>query len=146
MPAPYTGRCLCGAVRLTIAAEPLFVGMCWCHDCQRIACGSAVVAATFPSDRVSVSGTTASSTKVADSGNGIERVFCPRCGTQLLGRSAGGGDVVRVRVGALDDTEAFAPRAVIWADSAPDWAVIDPALDRYGRQPPAPAAPVPDRT
>ncbi len=34
------GGCLCGKVRYTISAEPVFTGVCHCTDCQK-ATGSA---------------------------------------------------------------------------------------------------------
>lgn len=132
----HTGQCLCGQVRFTIDAEPMFVGMCWCRDCQRIANGSAVVAALFSEAAVSISGVVASYRRSADSGNEIERVFCPTCGTHLFGRTIDADPMIRVRVGALDNPDKFAPQAIIWADSKPGWAVLDEKLPSFPKGPP----------
>ena len=35
MDKPYTGGCACGAIRYSIAGEPLFSYHCQCRDCQR---------------------------------------------------------------------------------------------------------------
>ena len=32
---PYTGGCLCGAVRYTLSAWPLAVNACHCNDCKK---------------------------------------------------------------------------------------------------------------
>jgi hypothetical protein len=33
----------------------------------------------------------------------------------------------------------MAPQAIIWTDSAPSWAVLDPALPHHGKGPQTPA-------
>lgn len=38
-----TGGCLCGKIRYSADAEPAFVGLCHCHDCQKFT-GSAFAA------------------------------------------------------------------------------------------------------
>ena len=40
-----------------------------------------------------------------------------------------------IRVGTLDDATGIVPTTVIWTDSAPAWAPIDPALQAFPRQP-----------
>ena len=73
---------------------------------------------------------------VADSGNTVERGFCPQCGAQLFSRTvAPAGQPIRVRAGTLNDPDLQGPQAYIWVDSAPKWASFDPALPKFARGP-----------
>ena len=133
----HRGQCLCGQVRLTIDAEPLGARMCWCRDCQRIASGSATVNVLFPEAAVRYEGAVATIRLTADSGNTVERGFCPRCGAQMYSRTLEpAGLPIRVRAGTLDDPELIAPQAQIWVASAPSWAPLDPNLPRHPKGPP----------
>ena len=133
----HQGGCLCGQVRFTIDADPLGARMCWCRDCQRIASGSATVNVLFAEDAVRITGDLGLFTMIADSGNTVERGFCTRCGAQIYSRTTTPtGLPMRIRAGTLDDPELIAPTATIWADSAPSWAPIDPALTRFPKGPP----------
>lgn len=132
--APHTGHCLCGQVRFTADAEPVGARMCWCRDCQYIACGSATVNVLFPEDAVRYEGTVGTFRMTADSGNTVERGFCAGCGTQMYSRTVEpAGLPIRVRAGTLDDPDLMAPTTIIWAGSAPDWAELDPNLPQHGK-------------
>ncbi len=135
---PHHGGCLCGAIRYSAAVEPIGARMCWCRDCQYIASGSATVNVLFPDDAVEFSGEVSLFVRVADSGNTVHRGFCPTCGAQIYSRTVQPkGAPIRIRAGTLDNPELCAPSAVIWADSAPSWAPMDPSLPRHGKGPPA---------
>jgi hypothetical protein len=119
----HTGRCFCGEVTFTIAAEPQGARMCWCRDCQRIASGSATVNVLFDETAVAYAGAVTRIERVADSGNTVERGFCPTCGSQLYSRTIEGPRApMRVRAGTLDDPEICPPTMIIWGSSAPSWA------------------------
>jgi hypothetical protein len=134
----HVGKCLCGHIQFSIDAEPQGARMCWCRDCQRIASGSATVNVLFPEEAVRYMGQMTTLRLTADSGNIVERGFCPRCGSQMYSKTIEPpGMPMRVRAGTLDDTELMAPTAIIWADSAPRWATFDPNLPRYPKGPPA---------
>ncbi len=136
-----SGHCLCGNIRLTIDADPIGARMCWCHDCQRIASGSATVNVLFPQEAVRFEGDVTFIEMVADSGNIVRRGFCPKCGSQLFSATIEpAGMPIRIRAGVLDDPELIAPQAIIWAESAPKWAILDPALPHFPKGPPAPPA------
>ena len=134
----HTGGCLCGQVRFAIDAEPQGARMCWCRDCQRIASGSATVNVLFPEEAVRYQGEMTTLRLIADSGNTVERGFCPKCGAQMYSKTLEpAGLPMRVRAGTLDDPELMAPTAIIWAASAPSWARLDPELPHYPQGPPA---------
>lgn len=135
-----TGGCLCGQVRFEADEPPSGARMCWCRDCQRIASGSATINVLFAEQAVRYTGEIAVMRMVADSGNTVERGFCPSCGAQMFSKTVPSrGLPMRVRAGTLDDPELMPPSAVIWADSAPSWAVLDPALPHHPKGPPLPA-------
>lgn len=136
---PHTGHCFCGEVTFVIAADPVGSRMCWCRDCQYIASGSPTVNVLFPEEAVAYSGAITKLTKTADSGNTVERGFCPTCGSQLYSRTVEpAGMPMRIRAGTLDDPELMAPSAIIWAGSAPAWAVLDPKLPHHAQGPGSP--------
>jgi len=139
MTARHTGHCLCGQVSYTIAADPLGARTCWCRDCQYIASGSATVNVLFPEEAVAFSGRIGRRRSTADSGNTVERGFCPDCGSQLFSRTVEpAGQPIRIRAGTLDDREVMPPSSVIWAASAPSWATFDPALPCHAQGPNSP--------
>lgn len=138
----FTGRCACGKITLAIAADnPVGTRQCWCRQCQKIAAGGPTHNAIFASEDVEVSGTLAASSWIAASGNTLTFSFCPSCGTQIYGQSSARMHLKTVRLGALDAPHGLRPVMAIWTADAPEWAWIDPAIEHYAGQPPAPAAP-----
>jgi hypothetical protein len=118
-----TGGCFCGEVTFTIAGEPEGARFCWCRDCQRIASGSATVNVLFDEQTVAYSGNMTQISRVADSGNTVERGFCSVCGSQMFSRTVEGPPMpMRIRAGTLDDPEICPPSMIIWGSSAPSWA------------------------
>ena len=55
-----------------------------------------------------------------------------------MGQSSARPQFRTLRLGFLDDARGLAPTVAIWTDEAPAWASIDPALETFPRQPPAP--------
>ena len=137
----FTGRCACGAVTAVIEADPIAVRQCWCRQCQQLAGGGASTNVIFPSEAVALEGELATHSYIAASGNTIYHQFCGKCGTPVLGHSSARPHFRVFRVGFLDEPHGLKPQAAIWTDEAPAWAVIDPGLDQYPRQPPAPPPP-----
>lgn len=132
----HTGQCFCGQIRYTIDADPVGARMCWCRDCQRIASGSPTVNVLFPEEAVHFTGEITTLLRTADSGNIVERGFCPKCGSQMYSKTVEPkGAPMRIRAGTLDDPELMAPQAIIWVDSAPSWAVLDRRLPHHPKGP-----------
>lgn len=137
---PYTGRCACGAVTLRIDGEPLSTRQCWCRQCQQIAAGGPTHNAIFKGEDIAVSGMLAHSSWPAASGNTLSFYFCPACGSQVYGQSSARMHLKTVRFGVIDEPHGLRPGMAIWTDEAPEWAVIDPALEQWPQQPPPPPA------
>lgn len=126
--------CLCGAVRITIDAEPLAARMCWCRLCQYLGGGSGTVNVCFPADSVHADGEVQWHESIADSGSSMRRGFCPQCGTPLFSLAESRPHLTFIRAGALDDPSLIGPEAVIWTSAAPDWAHLDASLPHYPAQ------------
>lgn len=131
------GGCLCRAVRFTVHADkPLAVRTCWCRLCQYLGAGSATVNACFPADALQVEGEVRWHASVADSGNRMQRGFCPQCGTPLFSNAEARPHLTFIRAGALDDPGIAAPQMTIWTSAAPEWACFNPDIPSEEEQPP----------
>ena len=131
-----TGACQCGAVRVTAHAAPFVTRACWCKDCQKLSGGGATHNAFFKTEQVEVAGEVRWHDVLADSGNKLSRGFCPECGSPILVQSHARRHLIGVRVGVFEDTDNLGPASLIWTESAPAWAHLDPDLPKSERQPP----------
>ena len=136
----YTGHCACGAVSLRLSGEAVGVRQCWCRQCQQIAAGGPTHNAIFKTEDVAITGALGSHSYVAPSGNTLTQYFCPSCGAPVYTQSSARRHLKTVRLGVIDLPHDLAPQMAIWIDDAPEWAVIDPALEQHAGQPPAPPA------
>ncbi len=134
--ATRAGRCLCGDIRLEIAADPMFGGFCQCRDCQRQTGTGHASAMGFPESAVKITGRPAYYVSTAGSGATVRRGFCPRCGTRLVFASSGMPGVVLVSPGLFDDPALFKPEIVVYASRGQAWDHLDPALARFSEMPP----------
>ena len=120
-----TGKCLCGAVRYEAKPRKNTAYYCHCRDCQ-IGSSSAFTVAVFAQEenfRI-VAGELSTYSKIADSGRGLNRNFCPKCGTPMTWTGDGFPGVVLISLSSLDDPEAYQPIHEGWTDSALSWCRI----------------------
>jgi hypothetical protein len=117
-----SGHCLCGAVAYELEAEPTMLALCHCRDCQRVTGGEPAAVALVPKGSFKIShGTMKAYACQGDSGNRVERNFCPECGSHLLSRLQD-GPWEAVKAGTLDEPLAIRPQLEIWTASAQPWA------------------------
>jgi hypothetical protein len=132
------GGCLCGRVRYSAEAEPVFVGVCHCSDCQK-ASGSAFNAVVaIPRPALSVAGTLKTFEGRGDSGKANYRRFCPECSSPILSEAELMPDVVMIPTGTLDDASWVKPAMEIYCDSAQPWVSLGGERQRFGKMPPGP--------
>jgi hypothetical protein len=141
MPVELAGGCLCGAVRYRISGAPVFVGQCYCRDCQKATgTGHATVIGVLES-QLSLTGRTAVYASVGGSGAPVRRHFCPVCAGRLYTAADSAGPMRMVQAGSLDEPNAITPTVAIFVKDALSWDRIDPALTKFEHLPPG--APTP---
>ncbi|CAG9954491.1 unnamed protein product [Clonostachys rosea f. rosea IK726] len=125
MPAPYSGRCLCGGVSLNIYAEPAVVLSCFCTHCSKGAGGANQVIAKFPTNEVQVTGQENLSFYTLDdtsSGSPKEKAFCKTCGSPVWtvpGQAK--GKFVIIRTAILDSGLELKPNSDLFVKNRPTW-------------------------
>lgn len=134
-----SGGCLCGRVRYSASAEPIFVGVCHCTDCQKFSGSAFGAVIAVPRAAVTVSGTLKTFTKNGDSGQPISRQFCPECGSGILDEAALMPGVAMLNIGTLDDASWVKPAAQIYCDSAQPWVQLGGELQAFAKMPAPPS-------
>ena len=127
-----TGRCLCGAVRFSVAQPPLGATYCHCTRCQRRT-------GTGSSAQAQVDGTGFEITRGAElvkawrhPDGGFEKAFCSECGAQLYSRNPDDHSQVAVRMSAFDSDPGVRPSKRSFVAYAPAWEPIpDDGLERF---------------
>jgi len=129
------GGCLCGKVRYSGEAEPIFVGVCHCTTCQKSSGTAFNTVIAVPKPAVSVTGTVSTFEGKGDTGNATYKRFCPACGSPVQIEAAVMADVVMIPVGTLDDPSAVQPAMQIYCDSAQSWALLEGGIQRFAKMP-----------
>ena len=119
-PFARTGRCLCGAVQVSIRNLKGTMGACHCENCRRWT-GSALLAITVPPADIAVVG----SDRVATyrSSDWATRSFCSVCGSTLWYRltvPTPEDGLYEIPVGLLDNPDGIRLTHEIYIDRKPD--------------------------
>lgn len=131
-----TGGCLCGKVRYSVDAEPVFVGICHCTDCQQFTGSAFGTVVGVPKAALSIRGTLTTYTKSGASGQPIHRRFCPTCGSSVADEADAMPGVVMIGTGTLDDASWAKPGAQIYCDSAQPWVHLGGEMKSFPKMPP----------
>lgn len=113
-PAPFKGRCLCGAVTVEASTDKTDMGACHCSICRKWG-GGPLLAVECP-DGVSFEGET--HIGVYDSSDWAQRGFCKLCGTHLFYRLKD-RPLYALPVGLLDEGDRLAFTHQVFIDEKP---------------------------
>ncbi len=132
----FDGGCDCRAVRYRLHARPMFVHCCHCRWCQRETGTAFALNALIESDRVEL---LAGPVDVVDtpshSGNGQRIARCPGCRVAVWSHY-GSPLLSFVRVGTLDEPDAFPPDIHIFTSTKQPWVQLSgdvPVVAEYYR-------------
>lgn len=130
-----SGGCLCGHVRYEAEAEPVFTGICHCHNCQKYTGSAFSTVVAIPNSVLSIAGTLKSYSDRGSSGKSVWRRFCPECGSAVVFDVEMMPDLTLLNAGSLDDASWVTPTNEIFCDSAQPWVNLGGNMQRFARMP-----------
>ena len=118
------GQCLCGAVRVALAAEPAMVNMCHCADCQRRS-GSPFGMAVWLADAdVAIVGDTRAFVHASDKGRELTNRFCPACGSTICYTTALNPGMIAIPAGLFADPDTPPPLRSVFEERRHPWVAV----------------------
>jgi hypothetical protein len=129
----FDGGCTCGHVRYRMSSRPMFVHCCHCRWCQRQTGTAFALNALIEADRVQLlEGDVELVAVPSPSGKGQKIWRCPTCRIAVWSNYGGAGDAVRfIRVGTLDNPDAFPPDIHIHTSSKQPWVVLPKGVPTF---------------
>ncbi len=127
------GGCLCGQVRYAANADPAFVGVCHCVDCQKQTGTAFAVVVGIPKPAISIQGRVKTFHDTGDSGQSVERTFCPECGSPIRFDAAVIPGLTFIYAGTLDDTTWVDPKVHVYCDSKQNWTSIPEGAQKFAK-------------
>jgi hypothetical protein len=70
-----------------------------------------------------------------DSGQPVDRSFCPECGSPIFSDVAVMPGLAFIKAGTLDDTSWLDPKMHVYCDSKEQWAHIPEGSQTFGKMP-----------
>lgn len=128
------GGCACREVRYRVGdIAPMIVHCCHCRWCQRETGSAFVINALFEAEHVTLLAGEPELIKTpSESGRGQMIARCPTCKVALWSNYPQAGDKVRfVRVGTLDDPDAFPPHVHIFTSSKQPWVILPESVPAF---------------
>lgn len=138
---PFSGGCLCGAIRYECNAEPFMMFNCHCRDCQRVTGGSFVSAMLVPASAFRLTkGELRHHFTPSLAGGRHKRGFCPDCGSRITGGENADKPVsfIGITAGSLDDPSWFRPQMDFFVSDAQPWDQMDAGIPKFELYPPPP--------
>ncbi len=128
------GSCLCGAIHYQIDGTLGNAMMCHCQKCRK-SNGSAyaINAPVAAADFSLLSG--AEALKSHASSEDALRYFCGSCGTPIYSQRKSAPELLRLRLGSLDDEPEIEVQCHIFTASKASWDVITDGLPQYEERP-----------
>jgi len=128
------GGCACGRIRYRLADAPFAVHCCHCRSCQRETGSAFALNGLVETERLVVLSREPEMVMTpSESGKGQRIARCPSCRIALWSHYGGMGEKAAfVRIGTLDDPDAFPPDLHIFTRSKQPWVILPEATPAFG--------------
>ena len=121
------GSCLCGGIRYEIAGEVGPITNCHCSQCRKASGASFATNASVDAKEFRFT-SGADLLREWESSPGKRRCFCGRCGSPILKRTDSNPEIIRLRLGSLDNDPGLKPSKHIYVGSKAPWVEITDGL------------------
>ena len=119
------GHCLCGATRFEVDLPVQATVTCHCESCRR-QCSAPMT--TYIGVADAQWRWLSEPARTFNSSPGVERSFCPTCGTPISFRSTKLSDTMHFYAAAMDDPSQFAPTVHVAIEEKLPWLKLDDEL------------------
>ena len=126
------GGCLCGQVRYSANADPAIL-VCHCENCQKQTGTAFAILVAIAKSAISTQGLLKTFHDKGDSGQPVERSFCPECGSPIVFEAAVIPGLTFVHAGTLDDTSWLDPKVHVYCDSKEKWTPIPEGSQKFAK-------------
>jgi hypothetical protein len=139
---PLAGGCMCGAVRFAVTRPLLGALYCHCNRCQRRTGTAFSVTALAELGSFALTTGEDAVRRWNPGDGGWIKAFCGTCGSQVFTTSPDNGELIAVRMGAIDGDPGIRPAAHQFTDYAAVWEpLLDDGLPRFRERLAADAVP-----
>ncbi|GJM03705.1 MAG: aldehyde-activating protein [Rhodomicrobium sp.] len=128
------GSCQCGGASYESTADPVFSAHCHCNHCKKTTGAGHLSAICVPQQSFTLQGKTTIFETTGDSGNVIQRHFCPTCGSNIFIANEA-LELVFVMAGTLEDVEVFKPELEVFCMHKASWDQTNPELQSFDKMP-----------
>lgn len=141
MDYPRSGRCLCGAVEVTLNAPPFAVVACHCSHCSRTSGSAFSLVGLAMLDSVEVRGPVKAYHDVSKQGAPRERRFCSECGSPVETYAPENFDqgFTVVKLALFDSIDDFVPVVETFCERRAAWLPAFDGTAMFTEMPPVPA-------
>jgi len=135
----FEGGCACGEVRYRMNEAPMFVHGCHCRWCQRETGAAFALNGFLEAGKLTLlKGQVEVVDTPSESGRGQRISRCPNCRVALWSNYSSANEAIHfIRIGTLDDPDAFPPDIHIFTSSKQPWVNLEggaPAVPEYYRR------------
>ncbi len=113
--------CACGRLTARAEGDPVRLSICHCLDCKRRTGSAFAWNATYPEEKVAITGAFSTYERGSDDGFWARHHFCPTCGVSVHYEIERRPGMISIPAGAFADADFPAPGIEVYEERACPW-------------------------